>query len=169
MRRHQIVSVQMFNLFLISDTTDTDYSESEAFSSLQISGQIKSPPMSPPSHSEGMVMRIETARAPVPSQPEIVMSDGESSLYFILLKKTNTKTDPTTLLAFYELSVFSFLLFYSNLYFYPFPCFDGFVQLWRQVVEAHLCPSNRIFPQNVINLSFKNMKAFTVSLPLIST
>lgn len=60
------------------DLTDTDYSESEAFSSLQISGQVKSPPMSPPSHSEGMVMRIETTRAPVPSQPEVVLSDGEN-------------------------------------------------------------------------------------------
>lgn len=44
--------------------------------------------------------------------------------------------------------------------------FDGFVQLWQQVVEAHLCPSNRIFPQNVVNLSFKNMKAFMVSVPI---
>lgn len=33
--------------------------------------------MSPPSHSEGMVMRIETTRAPVPSQPELVLSDGK--------------------------------------------------------------------------------------------
>lgn len=44
---------------------------------MHISGQIKSPPMSPPSHSEGMVMRIETTRAPVPSQPEVVLSDGK--------------------------------------------------------------------------------------------
>ncbi len=32
--------------------TDTDYSESEALSSLPISGQVKSPIMSPPSQSE---------------------------------------------------------------------------------------------------------------------
>jgi hypothetical protein len=42
---------------------------------MHISGQVKSPPMSPP--SEGMVMRIETTRAPVPSQPEVVLSDGK--------------------------------------------------------------------------------------------
>lgn len=66
-----------FSRFFYLLVTDTDYSESEAFSSLHISGQVKSPPMSPPSHSEGVVMRIETTRAPVPSQPEIVLSDGE--------------------------------------------------------------------------------------------
>ena len=38
-------------IFVLLDT-DTDFSESEALSSLQISGQVKSPPMSPPSHSE---------------------------------------------------------------------------------------------------------------------
>ncbi|KAL7039080.1 hypothetical protein ACKWTF_009793 [Chironomus riparius] len=60
------------------DYTDTDFSESEAFSSLQISGQVKSPPMSPPvqSESEHVVMRIETKQAPIPSQPEVVLSDA---------------------------------------------------------------------------------------------
>ena len=71
-----------FLILKIVLVTDTDYSESEAFSSLQISGQVKSPPTSPPSHSEGMVMRIETTRAPVPSQPEVVLSDGKFSRYF---------------------------------------------------------------------------------------
>lgn len=74
-------------IFHLLDTTDTDYSESEAFSSLQISGKAKSPPMSPPSHSEGMVMRIETARAPVPSQPELVMSDGKCFFFCQHLRK----------------------------------------------------------------------------------
>lgn len=78
--------------------TDTDYSESEAFSSLQISGQVKSPPMSPPSRSEGMVMRIETTRAPVPSQPEVVLSDGEFESPFtsssFLVKRTLNDTKP---------------------------------------------------------------------------
>lgn len=65
------------------DFTDTDYSESEALSSLPISGQVKSPIMSPPSQSEPedaahVVMRIETKQAPKPSQPEIVLSDGEN-------------------------------------------------------------------------------------------
>jgi hypothetical protein len=72
---------QLTCLLTILDTTDTDYSESEAFSSLQISGQVKSPPMSPPSRSEGMVMRIETTRV-VPSQPEVVLSDGEFKVPF---------------------------------------------------------------------------------------
>jgi hypothetical protein len=40
--------------------------------------------MSPPSRSEGMVMRIETTRV-VPSQAEVVMSDGES----LFLLRTN--------------------------------------------------------------------------------
>lgn len=65
------------------DFTDTDYSESEALSSLPISGQVKSPIMSPPSQSEPedaahVVMRIETKQAPKPSQPEVVLSDGEN-------------------------------------------------------------------------------------------
>lgn len=60
--------------------TDTDFSESEALSSMQISGQVKSPPMSPPSHSESehVVMRIETKQAPKPSQPEVVLSDASA-------------------------------------------------------------------------------------------
>jgi adducin len=51
------------------DYTDTD-TDTEAFSSLQISGAVKSPPTSPP----GVVMKIETTRV-VPSQPEVVLSD----------------------------------------------------------------------------------------------
>ncbi|CRK98553.1 CLUMA_CG011903, isoform B [Clunio marinus] len=56
------------------DYTDTDFSESELLSSMQISSKIKSQSMSPPNNSEGMVMRIETTRI-VPSQPEVVLSD----------------------------------------------------------------------------------------------
>lgn len=56
---------------LISSDTDTD-TDTEAFSSLQISGAMKSPPTSPP----GVVMQIQTTRV-VPSQPEVVLSDGE--------------------------------------------------------------------------------------------
>lgn len=56
---------------------------------MHISGQAKSPPMSPP--SEGMVMRIETTRAPVPSQPEVVLSDGESKFLSHKLWKTLVK------------------------------------------------------------------------------
>ena len=41
--------------------------------------------MSPP--SEGMVMRIETTRAPVPSQPELVLSDGELKFLSHKLRK----------------------------------------------------------------------------------
>lgn len=61
--------------------TDTDYSESEALSSLQISSnQPKSPPMSPPSSQiihEQRIITIETKHAPKPSQPEVVLSDGK--------------------------------------------------------------------------------------------
>lgn len=67
-----------------------------------MSGQVKSPPMSPPSHSEGMIMRIETARAPVPSQPELVMSDGMSLLLIYRLAKMINPNKIQTLLAFYE-------------------------------------------------------------------
>lgn len=45
--------------FYFFTDTDTDFSESEAFSSLQISGQVKSPPMSPPSQTEsGMLFSL---------------------------------------------------------------------------------------------------------------
>uniref|UniRef100_A0A6B2E9K0 Putative cytoskeletal protein adducin n=1 Tax=Phlebotomus kandelakii TaxID=1109342 RepID=A0A6B2E9K0_9DIPT len=59
------------------DYTDTDYSESEALSSLQTSGPPKSSALSPPSQSdsEPQVLRIETKQAPKPSQPEVVLSD----------------------------------------------------------------------------------------------
>lgn len=66
------------------DYTDTDFSESEALSSLQISEKVKNQPMSPPSQSEPedtatdhQVLRIETKQVPKPSQPEVVLSDGE--------------------------------------------------------------------------------------------
>uniref|UniRef100_A0A1Q3FCC7 Putative cytoskeletal protein adducin n=1 Tax=Culex tarsalis TaxID=7177 RepID=A0A1Q3FCC7_CULTA len=67
------------------DYTDTDFSESEALSSLQISDKPKNQPMSPPSQSEPetdtaaehQVLRIETKQVPKPSQPEVVLSDGE--------------------------------------------------------------------------------------------
>uniref|UniRef100_A0A182P0K1 Ras-GEF domain-containing protein n=1 Tax=Anopheles epiroticus TaxID=199890 RepID=A0A182P0K1_9DIPT len=67
------------------DGTDTDFSESEALSSLQISGPTKGASLvSPPSQSEQEdttaehhVLRIETKQAPKPSQPEVVLSDGE--------------------------------------------------------------------------------------------
>lgn len=66
------------------DYTDTDFSESEALSSLQISEKNKNQPMSPPSQSEQddnatehQVHRIETKQIPKPSQPEVVLSDGE--------------------------------------------------------------------------------------------
>ncbi|XP_055591003.1 protein hu-li tai shao isoform X2 [Uranotaenia lowii] len=64
------------------DYTDTDFSESEALSSLQISEKTKTQPLSPPSQSEiedtaaeHQVLRIETKQAPKPSQPEVVLSD----------------------------------------------------------------------------------------------
>ncbi|XP_062545097.1 protein hu-li tai shao isoform X3 [Armigeres subalbatus] len=76
------------------DYTDTDFSESEALSSLQISEKTKTQTKSPPSQSEPedtaaehQVLRIETKQAPKPSQPEVVLSDeeistdGESVLY----------------------------------------------------------------------------------------
>lgn len=61
--------------------TDTDYSESEALSSLPMSGPPKGSAMSPPSQSDSehhQVLRIETKTAPKPSQVEVVLSDGES-------------------------------------------------------------------------------------------
>lgn len=66
------------------DNTDTDFSESEALSSLQISEKNKIQPMSIPNQSEQentatehQVLRIETKQVPKPSQPEVVLSDGE--------------------------------------------------------------------------------------------
>ncbi|XP_058455351.1 protein hu-li tai shao isoform X2 [Malaya genurostris] len=67
------------------DYTDTDFSESEALSSLQISEtKNKNQQICPPSNSEPedtvadhQVLRIETKQAPKPSQPEVVLSDGE--------------------------------------------------------------------------------------------
>lgn len=60
--------------------TDTDYSESEALSSLPMSGPPKASAMSPPSMSDSEhheVLRIETKTAPKPSQVEVVLSDGK--------------------------------------------------------------------------------------------
>lgn len=63
--------------------TDTDYSESEALSSLPMSGPPKVSALSPPSMSDSeqqqqhQVLRIETKTAPKPSQVEVVLSDGE--------------------------------------------------------------------------------------------
>lgn len=87
-----------FVSFCILDT-DTDFSESEALSSLQISGAKhdsgeKTNPFAGlfsnyfnEDHfhklsflseiSEPQVHRIETKQAPVPSQPEVVLSDGK--------------------------------------------------------------------------------------------
>lgn len=83
-----IIALWPWELILV---TDTDYSESEAFSSLQISGQVKSPPMS---HSEGMVLRIETTRAPLPSQPEVVLSDGELKILIKYHYQNKIQKDP---------------------------------------------------------------------------
>ncbi|XP_053693031.1 protein hu-li tai shao isoform X3 [Sabethes cyaneus] len=65
------------------DFTDTDLSESEALSSLQIS-ETKGKNQGPPNQShnedtatEHQVLRIETKQVPKPSQPEVVLSDGE--------------------------------------------------------------------------------------------
>uniref|UniRef100_U5EEV1 Putative hu li tai shao n=1 Tax=Corethrella appendiculata TaxID=1370023 RepID=U5EEV1_9DIPT len=68
------------------DYTDTDFSESEALSSLQISGQVKSPPsQSDTENAEHQVIRIETTQAPKPSQPEVVLSDASAD--FISMEK----------------------------------------------------------------------------------
>lgn len=66
--------------------TDTDFSESEAFSSIQTSGaqqqnSLKTAIASQSDNedlSDHQVIRIETKQAPVPSQPEVVLSDGEN-------------------------------------------------------------------------------------------
>jgi adducin len=61
------------------DYTDTDFSESEALSSLQISGQHKSPqPNLSETDGEHHVIKIETKHAPKPSQPEVVLSDASA-------------------------------------------------------------------------------------------
>lgn len=80
---------QILKLFF-SDT-DTDYSESEALSSLQTSGPPKSSALSPPSQSdsEPQVLRIETKQAPKPSQPEVVLSDGKYQIFFSFFKFLN--------------------------------------------------------------------------------
>ncbi|XP_055644458.1 protein hu-li tai shao isoform X2 [Toxorhynchites rutilus septentrionalis] len=66
-------------------TTDTDFSESEALSSLQISEKTKNQTVSPPSQSEPedtavepQVLKIEMKQVPKASQPEVVLSDGSN-------------------------------------------------------------------------------------------
>ncbi|KAL5285608.1 add-1 family protein [Megaselia abdita] len=60
--------------------TDTDFSESEALSSLQISAPAQKVCQSEPEDASGhQVMRIETKQAPKPSQPEVVLSDVRPS------------------------------------------------------------------------------------------
>ncbi|KAI8123587.1 Protein hu-li tai shao [Lucilia cuprina] len=86
--------------------TDTDFSESEALSSLQTSGaqqQTKQTTTTtttttaavsqsePEDISEHHVMRIQTEQAPVPSQPEVVLSDA--SLSFINGERSHTATN----------------------------------------------------------------------------
>ncbi|XP_037806026.1 protein hu-li tai shao isoform X3 [Lucilia sericata] len=86
--------------------TDTDFSESEALSSLQTSGaqqQTKQTTTTtttttaavsqsePEDISEHQVMRIQTEQAPVPSQPEVVLSDA--SLSFINGERSHTATN----------------------------------------------------------------------------
>lgn len=69
-----------FKFFILG--TDTEFSESEALSSLQISGAPKSPPPVQSKVQEHQVLKIETKQAPKPSQPEVVLSDGKSFLIF---------------------------------------------------------------------------------------
>lgn len=89
--------------------TDTDFSESEALSSLQISGPAKlGDSRKEPTFvrdillienntnnhiyfSEPQVHRIETKQAPVPSQPEVVLSDGKNGQIFLLTCCRNTR------------------------------------------------------------------------------
>ncbi|KAJ6633350.1 Protein hu-li tai shao, partial [Pseudolycoriella hygida] len=58
--------------------TDTDFSESEGLSSLQISAPAKLGIRQTEQSEEHQVHRIETKQAPKPSQPEVVLSDGEN-------------------------------------------------------------------------------------------
>ncbi|XP_059619542.1 protein hu-li tai shao isoform X2 [Phlebotomus argentipes] len=78
------------------DYTDTDYSESEALSSLQTSGPPKSSALSPPSQSdsEPQVLRIETKQAPKPSQPEVVLSDANADFLSNERAHTNKGKSP---------------------------------------------------------------------------
>ncbi|XP_058982169.1 protein hu-li tai shao isoform X5 [Musca domestica] len=85
--------------------TDTDFSESEALSSLQTSGAQQQTKQNtttttttaavsqsePEDVSEHQVMRIETQQAPVPSQPEVVLSDA--TLSFINGERSHTATN----------------------------------------------------------------------------
>ncbi|KAL1505711.1 hypothetical protein ABEB36_005214 [Hypothenemus hampei] len=69
---------------------DTDYSESEGLSSAQLNKRFDSLHLRSPtsatseteeeSRDEPRVLRIETTTAPKPSQPEVVLSDGENTV-----------------------------------------------------------------------------------------
>ncbi|XP_022119462.1 protein hu-li tai shao isoform X5 [Pieris rapae] len=60
---------------------DTDLSESEAISAAQITSPASAPSETEEeSRDEHRVLRIETKQAPVRSQPEVVLSDGEHTL-----------------------------------------------------------------------------------------
>lgn len=73
--------------------TDTDFSESEALSSLQTSTQPKSPPSQSEQEDEPQVLRIETKQAPKPSQPEVVLSDVSSD--FMNMERAHSGKPPT--------------------------------------------------------------------------
>lgn len=70
----------------LGDYTDTDFSESETLSSIKISEKAINQTLSPQSHSETddtctegqHVLRIVTKQVPKASQPEVVLSDGET-------------------------------------------------------------------------------------------
>ncbi|XP_050312937.1 protein hu-li tai shao isoform X2 [Anthonomus grandis grandis] len=69
---------------------DTDYSESEGLSSSQINKRLDGLHLRSPtsvtseteeeSRDEPQILRIETTTAPKPSQPEVVLSDGENTV-----------------------------------------------------------------------------------------
>lgn len=60
---------------------DTDLSESEAISAAQITSPASAPSETEEeSRDEHRVLRIETKQAPVRSQPEVVLSDGEHTV-----------------------------------------------------------------------------------------
>lgn len=69
---------------------DTDYSESDGLSSAQINKRMDSLHLRSPtsvtseteeeSRDEPQILRIETRTAPKPSQPEVVLSDGENTV-----------------------------------------------------------------------------------------
>ncbi|XP_037032848.1 protein hu-li tai shao isoform X3 [Bradysia coprophila] len=74
------------------DYTDTDFSESEGLSSLQISAPAKLG-IRQTEQSEHQVHRIETKQAPKPSQPEVVLSDANTD--FISMERVHSGKPPT--------------------------------------------------------------------------